>query len=120
MRERSRSETSSRKRNRISTSMISGVGVKRSKAFTKILEMAEKDEEAASANTTLDNSKLVDLTVDDSMLETTTMSEIVPHQAMMDDLPTEASFSKYLEERPSTGQIKTKKHLPKFRNFKES
>lgn len=96
-----------RKRNRMSTSLISGVGAKKSRAFEKILRLAENNNLPASADNTLNDSKTIDLTQDESMLDTTAMSEITTETpSALDDLPTEASFSKYLEERPNTGKFK--------------
>ena len=103
---------SSRKRNRLSTSLIGSSNICSSN-LEKILKIAEGKEPSlvmekkpkieTSANNTLENSQLIDLTAENSVLDLTGLSEAVEGSTVLDELPTEASFSKYLEDRPSTG-----------------
>ena len=67
--------------------------------------MDQKPKAEISVNDTMNNSQMVDLTLDNSVLDLTEMSEaMVEGSTVLDDLPTEASFSKHLEDRPSTGK----------------
>ena len=104
---------SNRKRNRLSTSLVSESTAIRASNFEKILKIAEDQESSLvmekkpkiedSNNNTLETSQLIDLTADNSVLDLTEASEVVEGSTVLDDLPTEASFSRYLEDRPSTG-----------------
>ena len=113
--DKSRHSCLSRKRNRLSTSLMSGPSAIGSRDLEKILKIAEGQDTSLvmekkpkiedSANNTLETSQLIDLTADNSVLDLTGMSEAAAeNSAVLDDLPTEASFSKHLEERPSTGR----------------
>ena len=64
-----------------------------------------KSTEHQDVDESLNESQMIDLTAEDSQLETTMLSETTEgNNAVLDELPSEASFTKYLEDHSQTGK----------------